>query len=164
MKTLQNIYDLMDECNIALEYQDLPKDVLGIYSSNGKVDMIVINQYIESNEMLHRTILAEELGHYFTTIGNNTPKKYTKKRDNLKIDICEERAIRWSLNYLAPTQVLLDYINAHENVSFDDCCNHFGIPRDLMSLRFEILKLNGISWRPNDPETFIEKMVQILTS
>lgn len=164
MKTLQDIYDLIEECNIVLEYQDFAKNILGIYRSNSEVDLIVINRYIESNEMLHRIILAEELGHYFTSIGNNTPVKYVKKKDQLKIDICEEKAMRWSLNYLIPTQALVDYIYTHDYITLDDCCKHFDVPIDFMTRKFESMTLEGVSWKPDAPKTFVDGMYRLLTS
>lgn len=164
MKTLNDIYTLIEECNIILEYHNLPNDVLGIYHGDENFDLIIINRYIEGNEMLHRIILAEELGHYFTTIGNNIPKKYIKKRGRLNIDICEQKAMRWSLNYLVPTKALIDYINQQDNTTLEDCCNYFEVPMDLMTIKFEIMTLEGVSWKPNKPNSFTAHMSQFLTS
>lgn len=104
--------------------------------------------------MLHRIILSEELGHYFTTIGNNTPKKYIKYSDKLKIDICEEKVIRWALNFLVPTQALLDFLQQHEYLIIDDCCTHFDVPMELISKKFETTTQEGISWKHKEPTTF----------
>ncbi len=52
------------------------KKVLGYYHGETNYDFIFINESISDCESLYRTILAEEIGHYFTTIGDCTPKKH----------------------------------------------------------------------------------------
>lgn len=147
MKKLQDIYALLSDCNIILEYQVLPDHILGIYHGDSNVDLIIINQYITSKEMKHKIILAEELGHYFTTIGNNTPKKYYKYSDKLKIDKCEEAAMRWSLNFLVPTGELIEYLKDHNYIDLEMCCDYFEVPRDFMIRKFEVIAKEKCYWK-----------------
>jgi len=150
MKTLRQITTLLNECNIILEYQYLPEHLIGIYHGNSKIDLIIINQYITDNEIQHRIILAEELGHYFTTIGNNTPKKYYKYSDRLKVDKCEEKAMRWATNYLVPDQQLIDLISSTGKPSIDDCCTRFEVTEDFMMNKFKDMALRKSYWPLND--------------
>lgn len=150
MKTLQDIVTLLNDCNIILEYQILPEHVLGIYHGDSNMDLIIINQYITTDKIQHRIILAEELGHYFTTIGNNTPKKYYKYSDMLKVDKCEEKAMRWATNYLVPDQQLIDLVSCYSMITIKDCCKTFEVTEDFMKLKFKDMALRNPYWKLSD--------------
>ncbi len=133
------------------------------------MDLIIINQYITDDDKQHRIILAEELGHYFTTIGNNTPKKYTRYLDKLKVDKFEEKALRWSLNFLVPTQELIDLLqsNKNMNININECCDYFEVTEAFMIRKFETMAKEKTYWPLDDnfylvlsnlPSVFITKL------
>lgn len=146
MKKLHDINTLINDCNIILEYQDLPHHLLGVYHGDAHMDLIIINQSITDDDILHKIILAEELGHYFTTIGNNTPKKYARYSDRLKVDKCEEKALRWSLNYLIPTTELIELLCSQEHMTIETCSTYFEVPEDFMIHKFELMAKEKLSW------------------
>ena len=139
MKTINDIYNLISECKIILEYQELSSKVLGIYHKDSGIDLIIINQSIVENESLHKAILAEELGHYFTSIGVNIPMKYIKYSEHLKIDKCEEKAIRWAANYLIPLPELIDLLKNPYNRSCEFLSDFFGVSMEFFVKRLEFL-------------------------
>jgi len=150
LKTLQDITALINDLGIKLEYQDLPKHVLGIYNGSTDLDMIIMNTYICSDRIQHRIILAEEIGHYFTTIGNNTHKKYSKHSDKLRVDKCEEMAMRWATNYLVPDQQLIELAASSDNPSIEDCCAAFEVTEDFMMRKFTDMAKRQLYWPLDD--------------
>jgi len=67
---------LINKCGIIKEFAPLPKSILGYYYCNSDYYFILINESIKNNERLYRTVLAEEIGHFKTTIGDITPRKF----------------------------------------------------------------------------------------
>lgn len=119
------------------------------------MDIIIINQSICDDEILHKIILAEEIGHYFTTIGNNMPKKYSKYSDKLKVDKCEELAMRWATNYLVPDDPLLTYLSSISCATIESCCSYFEVTTDFMIRKFEDMAKRKIAWPLGDERYLI---------
>ena len=111
MRKTSELINLMNKCEIEFSIDCLPEHILGYYQFDGEGDYILINKSIESTPALFRTVLAEEIGHYFTTIGQNEPKRYMCSRDRISIDKCEEAALRWACNFLLPTDSLISLMN-----------------------------------------------------
>lgn len=53
-------------------------------------------------------MLAEELGHHFTSAGFGIPKQFYNYSERLVITGIEYKALRWAANYLIPENDLLD--------------------------------------------------------
>lgn len=68
--------NIIAKCRIIKEFILLPEKVLGYYYYDGSYYIIFINERIRGNERLYRTVLTEEIGHYRTTIGDITLRKY----------------------------------------------------------------------------------------
>lgn len=67
---------LINKYEIIKKFTPLPKSILGYYYCNSDYYFILINKSIKNNERLYRTVLAEEIGHFKTTIGDITPRKF----------------------------------------------------------------------------------------
>lgn len=76
MNILQDIKNLITDCNIKLFHSPLPQNIKGTFYSDKSITMIVMNNSIDIDSATYKTVLLEELGHYFTSIGDNTPKKH----------------------------------------------------------------------------------------
>lgn len=84
---------------------DLPAAIKGFYTTKGKKNLVLLNKRIETvNERV--CILAEEIGHHFTTVGDITDQSKIGNRKQ------EEKARRWAAKRIAS---LKDFINAFEN-------------------------------------------------
>jgi Zn-dependent peptidase ImmA (M78 family) len=85
-------------------------------------------------------VLAEEIGHHFTSAGERTPKKHHSMQDRLSIDKCEYKALRRAANYLIPEHDLIDVIS-EGLCEIWELAEHFDVTEELMRFR---LRLWGI--------------------
>lgn len=92
---------------IIIEYWDFTPPLEGIYVCIPNMPPIIgiSNKLFECSPQF-RCVLAEELGHHFTTVGNNLPKQFYHYRDRLTVSKAEYRALRWAAEYLIPVDKL----------------------------------------------------------
>jgi len=102
---------LLNKEHICLQYREFEKDLLGCYYSKNNRHLIIINSLIVDDKKLYNTILLEELGHYFTSIGDAILQSHNSCRDNLKHLKSENTALKWAVNFFIPTSELLAYFN-----------------------------------------------------
>lgn len=88
---MTNLLSIAESEGIQVFIRQLPKGLKGLYYDG----TIVLNRNIETNNE-RRCILAEELGHYFTTVGDILDMKIESNRKQ------ENRAKEWAFEKLAP--------------------------------------------------------------
>lgn len=137
MKNITDIYKIIEKENILYEETDLSKlNSKGLYMKlNGYKPMIFIDKRIINNTNIYISILAEELGHHFTTYGNLlSPSKCYM--DKLIKDKKENIARKWAANYLISdeefVQALLSCIT-----NYFDMCEHFNVTYELLNYKIE---------------------------
>jgi Zn-dependent peptidase ImmA (M78 family) len=136
---------ILQKCRIIREYLPLPETMLGYYYSDEHYYFIMLNENIRSDERLDRCVLAEEIGHYHTSIGNITPRKHMCYRDRLTKDRQELQAIKWAIDFLIPTRLLLDVIVENKAVSLQELADYFMVTQDFLMQKLEFMsKKNGI--------------------
>lgn len=141
MKGIEAIYEIIKQENIIYEERNLEKlGSKGIYIKlDGINPLIAIDSSIVNNNTKYISILAEELGHHFTTYGNLlSPSKCYM--DKLIKDKKENLARKWAANYLISdeefVQALLTCIT-----NYFDMCEHFNVTYELLNYKLEsILK------------------------
>ena len=101
MKNITDIYNLIEEENIILEEVNFKQsNIEGIYFKvPGLSPTIGIHKNIVTDTRKYISVLAEELGHHFTSIGDLSAEciTYTQKINKSKQ---EKRARIWAANYL----------------------------------------------------------------
>ncbi|HHX76727.1 MAG TPA: ImmA/IrrE family metallo-endopeptidase [Firmicutes bacterium] len=101
----ENLLRLAEKEGILVGFFALTGDTLGVYYRvSGRPPVILLNKRIQHNRKLLRCILAEELGHHFTTSSNEmafalTSKYLTKKYEKI--------ALWWAVNHLIPINSLV---------------------------------------------------------
>ena len=103
-----------------------------------------------NNERLYRTVLAEEVGHYRTTIGDITPRRYMYYRDRIYIDKQELLALKWATNFLIPTDALLDAIRSKDILTMDEFIDDFYITHEFMMHKLEFMSKKQGMWSLGD--------------
>ncbi len=145
MINTENLENIILKCGITRVVTQLPNPIYGYYYSDADDYIILINQSILANSRLYRTVLAEEIGHHMTTIGDITPRKYMCYRDRLTIDKQELKAIRWAADFLIPTRSLLGNIRENKTASLLQLEDHFMVTQELLMQKLEFMsKQNGI--------------------
>ena len=91
---INRLYNIAEKENInVIDFKMKNKAIIGCIDNQYAIGMNYSN-IVDSNE--EKTILAEELGHYYT----NT--LYNEKYSNLEINKREFRALKWAFKLLVP--------------------------------------------------------------
>lgn len=94
---------LAEREGIEVRWWDYHPTILGLYWHPLNLPPVIgINSVIEQNTPLLRTIMAEELGHHYTSSGQGLCRTFCHYRNRLEISKIEYKALRWAANYLMP--------------------------------------------------------------
>jgi Zn-dependent peptidase ImmA (M78 family) len=135
---LDSLFGLAFKQQIDIEYVSFPSNILGLYyKENGLPSAIGINKSILSNTKLLTCVLAEELGHHFTTIGDTTAEYYSYS-DRLMVNKKETLALKWATEFLLP---LNEIISIMKNLpsSLYEMADHLGVTEEFLLKRLEFL-------------------------
>lgn len=105
------LFDLADSEGISCRFVFMPKPFLGLYDNrSGDYPLILLHENLKKNHYLLRCILAEELGHHFTSSGDLLAFART---DKACVAFKQERqATWWAVQYLVPIRTLANAINS----------------------------------------------------
>ncbi|HZJ76606.1 MAG TPA: ImmA/IrrE family metallo-endopeptidase [Oscillospiraceae bacterium] len=107
---LEMLFDLAEKENIIVEYVDFSPTIQGIYyKADGCLPIIGINESIVSDKKLFTCVLAEELGHHFTSIGDSSAECYSLA-DRINLNKIELVALKWATEYLLPLDEIIDAV------------------------------------------------------
>ena len=127
---------LLSEENIHVNYEKLNNEIMGCYYSIDGYELIVINETLLDNIKVHNCILAEEIGHYRTSIGDNGPYLVNSSADDLNHSRTENRALRYAVDILVPTKKLLAFLSYDESINICDLSDYFEVTEDFILLKF----------------------------
>lgn len=107
---MHKLFDLIEQEGIYLEYASLfeKANVHGLYLSDSKTNVIILDGNLDKPEniKLHKCVLAEEIGHHFTsprTILYQLHGSCSLDRLKLKqIAQDEYKALVWATNFIMP--------------------------------------------------------------
>ncbi len=104
------LFALAEDEEILVRFCSLPADLLGAYySANSNQMVILLHGKIKHNRRLLRCVLAEELGHHFTTSHNLLAFARTGHYER---DKCERLAVWWAVQHLMPLDRLIAAVNS----------------------------------------------------
>lgn len=84
---------------------DLPTKLKGFYSSSGSYKLVLLNRNLKTANEKY-CILAEEIGHYYTTAGDISDQSKIENRKQ------EEKARRWAAKRIASLKGFIDAFEA----------------------------------------------------
>ncbi len=90
-----------------------------------------MNESIRGDERLYRCVLAEEIGHYRTTIGDITPRKYMCYSDRLTLDKMELAALRRATDFVIPTEQVISFLKKQKQPTIEMLVDEFFVTHDL---------------------------------
>lgn len=135
MKKLNNIFEIIEKENIIIE------EVIIRYNGNkglyiniqGIPPTILIDKSIINNRCQYISILSEELGHHFTTLGN-LPKNARTYSEKLQKNKKEKLAKLWAADFLinddAFVKALYDCIS-----NPCDMCEYFNVTDEILKYK-----------------------------
>lgn len=139
MKNINDIYNLIERENIVLEEVNFKQtNIKGIYFKvPGLSPTIGIHKNIVSDTKKYISILAEELGHHFTSIGDLSVEciTYTQKLNRSKQ---EKRARIWAASYLISDEEINGAIL--QNIcSIYELSIHFNVTEEI--IKYKLLSI-----------------------
>lgn len=113
---MDRLTELAESEGIFLSYCNLQfdgRDLYGLYFYDPqRGPFILLDKSIRVDHKLHRSVMAEELGHHFTVPQTNILLPYTSYAYSLSLERDERRAIRWACDFLMPTQKFVTQIQS----------------------------------------------------
>lgn len=155
MDKLDKLLKLAHDENIIIHYTDyIPGNLGGLYVEiPGLGPVINILNSIKNNKKEFTEVLAEEIGHYFTSIGDSISKvnSYT---DKLNILRCENKANKWACEFLIREDELIDALNKNINC-IHDLAEYLDVDVEILLKRLEYLALQKPTLRISDTKQLI---------
>lgn len=142
MTKFEQLLDIAEKENIIIKFVDEIPEVFAeaLYISKFGIRMILMANILKNNTIRMTEVLAEELGHHFTSMGDNIePKNYF---DKINIDKCEAKALRWACNFLVPKNELIDELRKRP-ANIDELADGLSVSRDILMQSFYYLSLNN---------------------
>lgn len=123
---------------IRVKWWDFEPPILGLYwHADDLPPYIGLDRRIEYRESLCRCVMAEELGHHFTSVGHFIPNTYFHYRDRLSISKAEFRAYKWAACYLVPQKALRRAIKEGKKERWE-LAEYFNVTDHLMDFRMRL--------------------------
>ncbi len=99
----EDLYKIAEKENIAIEQWNFKPPLEAVYMTlpDGK-PLIGLSHSLEKDRRYKRCVLAEEIGHYYTTVGNYLPVTLFHYKHRLDLSRAEYKAIKWAAEYLMP--------------------------------------------------------------
>lgn len=146
MNKLNDIFKIIDREKIILEDANLQyKDTKGIYFNiPGIPPTIGISKSIVNDHCMYLSVIAEELGHHFTTLGDLTVMSttYLEKLEKNKKEI---KAKSWAANFLISDE---DFVQALYNCISTPCdiCDHFNVTYEILNYKILSIMANEVKY------------------
>ncbi|MCH4891217.1 ImmA/IrrE family metallo-endopeptidase [Acidaminobacter sp. JC074] len=137
METINTLTIKLEEEAILYDYVDLNDKANGMCVKDGEEYYILLDSHIANDDPLHKTVLAEELGHYYTMIDDPTPKPGDSYHRKCRIDKEEEKALRWATSHVIPTNELLDFLAKNKRSTAQDLIDHFEVPKEFLMKKLQ---------------------------
>lgn len=140
MGKIEKIYEIIDNENIKLEILDsLPDHVEGMYlKDDDSYPIIAINKKIVDDRKKLSMVLAEELGHHFTSIGDSSVM-FNSYSQRIKLSSGENKALRWATEFLLPLDEIKEAFIRYEKYGIEEVLDRLEVDRDFFIKRLEFI-------------------------
>lgn len=109
---MEKMLSLADEEGIETTYHHFKPPLYGLYiKPKGHSPMIELNTMLRRHAPALRSVMAEELGHHFTTTGVYMYQPFSEHftyMDKQNVDKCEYKALKWAAQYLISDDALIE--------------------------------------------------------
>ncbi len=140
MNKLDKLYNLADRHNIRIHFFDLLEEIgcLGLHIEDEIISgRIFLDNSLKNDKNKHIEVLAEELGHFFTSVGVSVGNIKTYS-DKLELNRCENKADRWATNFLITEEDIINLINKNITCVYE-MADSLGVSVEILLKKFEYL-------------------------
>lgn len=143
MNKLEKLHNVCQKEGIIIDHATLRPSILGLYIHEESLPPIIsLNKIILNDRLKTIDVLAEELGHHFTTIGNYT-KNAIYFRDKLYLNKIEEKALRWACKFLISDEELEECVS--NCIDTHEMAEHLDVSHEMLLNRIRIYSLEKSS-------------------
>ena len=146
----ETICALAKERHIMIALAPLPERIQGFYSHSSITPQIVINDCFSEWGSKYRSVLAEELGHHFTSSGEALPRSGMPYYDRIQHDRSESKAVRWAADFFIPTELLLRRIEDCSVSCIQELADTFLVTVELIQLKLYYMSCKSLYWPLKD--------------
>ena len=133
------LYEIASKEGILIERWDFPQPLDAIYLTQpGIPPTIGIANRIPSNSSQFRCILAEELGHHFTTAGKHITQKHMSYNRRLEVSKVEYKAMKWAAETLIPYHNLRRAIIWESHWTNYNIAEYFDVTIEMIEFRMQL--------------------------
>lgn len=142
MKKLKELFQTIEKENIIFEEINIKyNNSSGIYLNIPNIPPTIgISKFLLNNRCKYISVLAEELGHHFTSLGNLTieSKNYSEK---LMKNKQEHKAKSWAANFLVSDDEFLQALCNCISTSFE-ICDFFDITNEMLQYKIHSITVD----------------------
>ncbi len=142
------LFALAGHEGIVVEWWPFMPPVEGIYWARPPAPPVIgLRDRLAENRARLRCVLAEELGHHYTSAGRCILAHCSGGYGRLKVGCAEERARRWAAMRLIPGDNLAEAL-AQGITGIRDLAEHFAVTREMAAYRLRLSHVTGeVLWK-----------------
>lgn len=150
---LKRLWDIISKENIKVRYKDfsqLPENIHGLYLYDRRIGpLIVLDKQLLHTHRLHKCVLAEEIGHFYTAARTNLLSVHTSANLQTMEAQDERKAAQWATNFLIPDCELVRALEVGYLSCFE-LAEHFDVTEWFMYRKLEQLSRTGLKVKGRD--------------
>ena len=132
------LFHIADKQGIEVEFWNFEPPLEGVYLAHYELPPYIgIDYSLRSDKVRLRCILAEELGHHFTSAGSAIPSDLYLFRDRLWTSRIEYRAMKWAAEHLLPRTKMLNAFHMGLYQPWE-IAEYYGVTNDMVSFRMQL--------------------------
>lgn len=138
------LWEIVERENLKVRYKDMtqiPEEIHGLYIYDPRTGpLIILGHHLEHNRRLQKCVLAEEIGHFYTSPRTNFISSYTSA--NLKIiqSQDERKALQWATDFLIPDRELFKAVQSGYRSCYE-LAEYFDVTEWFMYRKLGFLKM-----------------------
>lgn len=138
--TIEEIYSLIEKEGILIEWWNFNPPLEAIYWAHPNLPPIIgLSHQLSGKPIAYlKCVLAEELGHHYTTVGYKLPKTFFHYQDRIEISRTEYKALKWAANFLIPKKELVCALKKGIKTIWD-LADYFEVTEEMINFRLKLL-------------------------
>ena len=141
---MKRLWDIVSRENIEVRYKDfssLPENINGLYIYDQRLGpLIILDKGLHHSHRLHKCVLAEEIGHFYTAARTNLFSVHTSANLQTMEAQDERKATQWATDFLIPDCELVKALESGCRSCFE-LAEYFDVTEWFMYRKLGLLKM-----------------------
>ncbi|MDO0824039.1 ImmA/IrrE family metallo-endopeptidase [Desulfosporosinus nitroreducens] len=141
---MKKLWDIIIKESIEIRYKDfssLPENINGLYIYDQRLGpLIILDKGLHHSYRLHKCVLAEEIGHFYTAARTNVLTVHTSANLQTMESQDERKAGQWATDFLIPDKEFVKALEAGCRSCFE-LAEYFDVTEWFMYRKLDFLKM-----------------------